>query len=64
METVKLKVRAGTSRVGSEVSEVIIVELEDGLSSDDRELALNKAAWDWVLENIDYGYSEVPYYED
>ena len=63
-EIIKLDVRASTSRVGSEVSEVINVEIGVALTPDQREEELNRLAWEWVTEQIDYGYTEVPYYED
>jgi hypothetical protein len=53
---IKVKFRVRTNRVGSDVSEVLIVDVEDEATQKDIEDACEEVGLDWVHNNIVWNY--------
>lgn len=53
MKTIKLDFAVGTTYAGSEVKELVEIEVEDGLNKEEIEKIIEEEFETWVWENVD-----------
>jgi hypothetical protein len=58
MAEIKVEFYVMTNKLGSEVSETLVIEVDDDASEKDIQDAKDEIGYEWVMQNIEWGYDE------